>query len=185
MSCSEWEERIALHAGGDLSPVDAEAVERHVAECATCQELLSGLRQSEELLRGAHAEPVDSAHYAAVRARVMSELAGERRPWWRQAWVYGLVAAAVLLAVSLRPRQPQTVAVMKPAPVTPVLPAPPAAHEAVRQAAAPVHRRPRRKPAVKTVETVTAPAEPLVVKLITDDPDVVIYWITGSETKGE
>jgi hypothetical protein len=38
---------------------------------------------------------------------------------------------------------------------------------------------------VKTVETVTAPAEPLVVKLITDDPDVVIYWITGSETKGE
>jgi hypothetical protein len=43
----------------------------------------------------------------------------------------------------------------------------------------------RRPPAVEPAarETVAALTEPLMVKLLTDDPNVVIYWISGS--KGE
>jgi anti-sigma factor RsiW len=74
MNCVDWEERIALYAGGDLAPAEAQAVERHVAECAGCQMLLSGLRQSLALVREVHSEPVEAAHFAAVRARVLAEL---------------------------------------------------------------------------------------------------------------
>ncbi len=38
MRCEQWEERIALHAGGDVTGGDAAQVERHLAECAPCRE---------------------------------------------------------------------------------------------------------------------------------------------------
>ena len=104
MNCRDWEERIALYAGGDLPPVEAAEVERHVADCAGCQVLLSGLRQSLELLREAHGEPVDPAHFAAVRARVLAKLERECRPWWRQAWAVGPAMAALVLLVALWPK---------------------------------------------------------------------------------
>ena len=57
--------------------------------------------QTVELLREAHREPIAEAHYAAVRARVLSQLAVERRPWRRWMWGYGvgLVAMAMLLTI--------------------------------------------------------------------------------------
>jgi len=203
MNCREWEERIALHAGGDLPPMEAAAVDRHAAECAACQALLSGLRQTADVLRAAHSEPVDSAHYAAVRARVLSELARRRKPRWAYAV---LATAAMLLLVAVWPRARRVVVSPRPQPV-PVAQAlmPPVS---VFGGAAPLVRgtpwvrRPRpdasgvtRKggpggppqtrgsaPPLQQAEPETA-AQPLVVKLITDDPDVVIYWI--SEGKGD
>jgi len=178
MNCGDWEERIALYAGGDLAPEEARAVERHLAECAGCQRLLSGLREGLRFVGAAHAEPVEEAHFAAVRARVLSEL--ERGParGWRRPWAYAMVAAALLLAIALWPRpSARIVAPAPPAPVAAVArvqPAGPVAAPAVH------HRtRPRKIVLVKAEE----PAEPLVVKLLTDDPNVIIYWITDS--KGE
>ena len=95
MRCREWEERIALWAGGDL---DDQAVERHLQECAECREFAAGLRESLDLLRGAHAEEIPAAAFTAVRARVLARLA---RPWWKRAWVYA-AAAVVLLAARHR-----------------------------------------------------------------------------------
>ena len=54
MNCAEWEERIALHAGGDLAPGEAAEVERHLAECAGCQVFWSGMRESLAVLREVH-----------------------------------------------------------------------------------------------------------------------------------
>ena len=180
MNCRDWEDRIALYAGGDLAAAEAQAVERHVAACAGCQSLLGGLRGSLETLRQAHGEPVDAAHYAAVRARVMGQLERGLDTRWRHAWVYAMVVAAVALTVAVWPRPPERLlAPMPPAPVAPVAqvqvqvqPAEPVAHPAP-------HRMRPRKLAMKSPES----AEPLVVKLYTNDPNVVIYWITGS--KGE
>ena len=45
-----------------------------------------------ELLREAHQEPIDPAHYAAVRARVLAELGRQRRRVWRWVWAGGLAA---------------------------------------------------------------------------------------------
>jgi hypothetical protein len=133
-----------------------------------------------ETLREAHREAIPEAHYAAVRARVLAQLAMERRPWWRRVWVYGYAAAAVMVAAAfwprpaVRPVQPrlaeQTLAAAnRPMDETPSVPAP-VVH---------LHRRHLLgRPAVYRVVGPPVP-QPLVVKLLTNDPNVVIYWFSG------
>jgi anti-sigma factor RsiW len=180
MNCSDWEERVALHAGGDLPPAEAAEVERHLRECAACQVLASGFEQSLALLREAHNEPLAPAHFSAVRARVVAELEQKRRPLWAWAWSFGLAAAAVALLVTLalRPgrtpeRRAPVVAVNHPPVVV--------AHEPA--VATPPHPRVARRAARPIVPDAPDP-EPLIVKLQTDDPNVVIYWIADRK-RGE
>lgn len=189
MNCANWEERIALYMGDDLSPVDRAEVERHLCDCAGCQVFASGIRESLDLLREAHAGELNEAAFAAVRARVLGELENRRRPFWRRAWVYGLACAALLLALFwTRPASvnrhtvahvEQTAPKQLPIPQPAIAPEPPAPR-IVR-----VHRHTRRlKPAFTGPPRVAAaPEKSLVVKMVTDDPDVVIYWIT--DTRGE
>ena len=100
----------------------------------------------------------------------MSELRG-RTPWWRQVWVYGVVAAAVLMFVLARPspQRPSKVAKVD------VVPA------SVVQTELPPVTPP--KPPQRHAVFPPAAAETVLVKLETNNPDVVIYWIT--ETKGD
>ncbi|MBZ5724413.1 MAG: zf-HC2 domain-containing protein [Acidobacteriia bacterium] len=193
MNCSDWEERIAMYVGGELAASEAAEVGRHVADCAGCQVFASGLQQSLALLRAAHQEPLAPAHFAAVRARVLAELAGERRAWWRRAWVYGLAgAAAVALLVALagRPgRAPQPVrrpeiAVTRPPAEPPKVAVAEAAPEPKPVPRVRHGRRAGPGPAPQPVQLALArPPETMTVKLVTDDPNIVIYWIT--ETRGE
>jgi anti-sigma factor RsiW len=198
MNCSDWEERIALHAGGDLPPAEAAEVERHLRECAGCQVLASGLKQSLALLREAHDEPLAAAHFSAVRARVVAELGQERRPLWRRAWSYGLAAVAVALLVMLALRLGRT----------PERRAPVVAANHLLGNDQPNHRQPLSN--VRGSESASEPRtsesgrgpnllpphgsvarrevrsnvpdpEPLIVKLQTDDPSVVIYWIADGK----
>jgi hypothetical protein len=163
MNCNEWEEKVGLYAGGDLTPVDGRAVEAHLAECAGCQLLLSGLRQTLELAREAHGNPIDAAHYAAVRARVLAELREAPARRWRFAWVYAMAAAVVVLGLMMWPRPELRLALQSP-------------HAPTAPAIAKVELRP---PALRSVQ----PGEPILMQIQTDNPDVVIYWMT--ETKGE
>ena len=171
MNCVEWEERIGLYAGDDVSPAEAGEVERHVAECGGCQLFLSGLRESLSLVREAHSEPIESAHFAAVRARVLAEIEGGRARGWRFGWMVAMAAAAAAVVVMLAiwPRPEQHLAMP--------MPSPPAA-PVVARVELPRPRRVMVKPVAQP-----EPTESMVVKLLTNDPDVVIYWITG--TKGE
>jgi hypothetical protein len=193
MSCRDWEERIALYAGGDAATAEAAAVEAHVAGCSGCQALLAGLRHSLNLLQETHREPLDEAHFAAVRSRVLARIASEPKPWWRRYWVYAcLVAAAAALVLTHLPSEPPRypssstpLAAVPPKPLpemsTPLTPTVRAGRKRVRLAAAP--QTSGRKPSTAT--TRPALVEPLLVKLITDDPDVVIYWITDAKGIGE
>ena len=153
MNCVEWEQRIALAAGGDL--VDP-AVDRHVADCPGCQLLLSGLRQTLSDLRNAPDE-ISPAHYAVVRARVLAEVARPRR---RALWLLPILAAPALLLLRPLPN-------VEPLPARAIV-APPAPPLTVLRSA-PAARKPK--------------PEPLLVKLETDNPDVVIYWL--AESTGE
>jgi hypothetical protein len=174
MNCGDWEERIALYAGGDLASADAQALEGHLAECAGCQLLLSGLRENLGWLRDAHGEPVEAAHFAAVRARVLAKLEPRGRERWRYAWLCAMAVAAMVLLVAVWRRPPQTL----------VLPMPPAPAAAVAQVVrTPVARAMHRKRARSVVVKPEGKAGPLLVGLVTDDPDIVIYWIADS--KGE
>lgn len=171
--CSEWRERVALAAGGDLEPAERSAVDRHTAACAPCAEMLAGLEQALGLLHEAHAEPIADAHFAAVRARVLAQIDARRRRRWL--WAAAFTTAAVLLALfSYKPApipRPPLVAVAAP-------PAPPLAQRPNRSltVAAPVKRHAVTR-AASLSKRYLPPPEPITVKLITDDPDVVIYWL--------
>ena len=176
MNCPLWEEKIALYAGGDLSASDAAPLAQHLAECVECSAFAADLSSSLDLLRSAHTESIADGHFTAVRARVLEKLARETRPWWRQRPAFVAVAAAVLivLLVVARPRSqitPHSQARIQNTPVkaTVVQPDLPTVARV---------RRPRRLTASSGRPTEPAPpVDPLVVKLVTDDPDVVIYWI--------
>src|SRR5438105_195593 len=94
MNCKDWEERIALYAGGDLGAPQRLEVERHLGDCAGCQVFASGLMDSLAWIREAHGEEVAPAHYAAVRSRVLAGVKQRRR----RLWVWGLAAASAACA---------------------------------------------------------------------------------------
>lgn len=119
--------------------------------------------------------------FAEVRRRVTAAV--KRREQWRR----GVYAAAVVLVTMAgtvwmwHGMAPEPLVAEAPGPVaieTPVAP-PKAAGEAPRETRRRVRRVRRPAPAApKAVD-----AEPLLVKLETSDPDVVIYWIV--ESKGD
>jgi hypothetical protein len=136
-----------------------------------------------ELLREAHQEPLDEANYAAMRACVLERLrARPHRRWW-PVWAAASLAAAGLamwLWVISLGQVGQAIRLSRAGqgPVPPIA-AVPQVLELPPVISKPKARRVRR---AKTAPTPSA-AEPLLVKLITDDPDVVIYWI--ADPKGD
>lgn len=145
----------------------------------------SDFEKTLEMLREAHREPIPEAHFAAVRARVLAQIVAERRPWWRGVWAYGF-AAAIAAAMLLAAVWPKTT-VVKPAPVVVATTqlakpltggrVPDRGVHAVRA----VHKRKRMPRISAAAYRVIGPPnpQPLVVKVVTNDPNVVIYWISG------
>ena len=164
MNCADWEVRVALHAGGDLTGAKALEVEQHLGECSACQLLWSGVRESLAALQAAHEELPEATHFTAVRGRVMAELERTARPWRRIAWISGVTALATLVLLlafwpaRAVPDAPRMLARIPPAPD--VVRASPQIRPVVRQAVAHAPRR-----------------APLTIKLQTTDPNIVIYWI--------
>jgi hypothetical protein len=118
----------------------------------------------QDILRAAHQEPLDPAHYAAVRARVLAEIERTRNPWRRLAWISGVAAtAAALLLALLSAHRPQL----------PPLPAP-AAPSFTADLAVPAPRPTR---VIARAQVQRPRREPLTIKLQTSDPNIVIYWI--------
>ena len=176
-NCVDWQERIALHAGGDLTPGEAEEVERHLSECPACQVYWSGMRESLAELREVHAELPDAAHFTVVRSRVIAQLERSRHPWKRLAWISG-VAAALLVMLALWPRTPPVSRQVMP-PVAPLVAPqmaaviPKAPLVARSGSASQANRLPRQHSAkVRQQER-----SPITVQLQTSDPNIVIYWI--------
>jgi hypothetical protein len=163
MNCGECQERITLDA-------DNAEVERHLETCAECRGFRASLHGVLGVLEEAHQQTLGEAEFAQVRERVRARIVSGRRRW-APVWAGGLAAAIVLLAVWIGQRDERPVSDRE-RPVAAVLPAEPLPEPAP---AAPVEvKRPGR---VRRVRKARPPAEPLTVKLITDDPNVVIYWI--------
>ncbi len=180
MNCDELRESIALYAGGDL-PGAAE-LDEHLLGCERCRNFAAEVGRSIALMRVQHLEELPPAACSAVCARVFARLAGERRMvWWRRAAV-GLAASLALVAglATLNTWRVPPPAAPLPfgrgsapvAAVTAGVPEKPPSGSGLPPRRVKVHRVVHREP-----------AEPLTIKLLTDDPDVIIYWIV--EKKGD
>jgi hypothetical protein len=121
------------------------------------------------------------ADYAEVRSRVRSEIGRRRRA---RAAMYAAAAAVVILACGLWAWRGARVDTAQPLVARVNVPAPPPVEAPQPVASVPVHHHPkhlRLRPAPEPKKEESA--EPLLVKLETPDPDVVIYWIV--EGKGD
>ena len=178
MSCAGWRERIALYVGGDLGDDDVREVELHLADCQQCREEAEQLRWTRSLLGELGEETPEESAVAAVRARVLERISEPRR--WRWA---APIAAGLFLTLGLsglyhlwlseppgsEPPQivlaPIEVPSPPPPPVVKQLPVPPPPLSNTVQTA--------------SVKPMEAEVEPMVIKILTDDPNVVIYWLVG------
>ena len=170
MSCRAWEERLALYAGGDLDSPEQAETERHLAGCAACRDFAHGMRECLEAMRQAQGEEIAPAHFAAVRVRVLERLRAtpRRAPEWR--WIAAACAVAALAFFA---------ALWAPRPDRPELPPP---HVALAHPPAPPLPAMVAARAPRTVHHSRRPArhsDPLLIRIETDNPDVVIYWIAN------
>lgn len=199
MNCRDMEMWIALRAEGDLPAAEEERVREHLDACAACRSMAAELAESQAALKALGDEAVDGAALAAWRKGLMDrvEARGARRRFaW--GWAFAAAAAAVVLVFGLSqvaPRRvpqpaPPVVARMTPPPpeVLMNVPSSPGMSRGLPRGGQPPHRRhvrsrppePQSEPQSELQPTING--EPLLVKLETSDPNVIIYWIV--EKKG-
>ena len=200
MNCSTSREYLALWVEGDLPGTQVQVMEEHLASCPACRTFRTELADSQARFRTLIDEPVNVEALDKIREAVLvrtrrgSKTAGGKRPLM-PAWAY--TAAAVLLIaligwtalrpspeaepvrtaqVEAVPEEPEVLPAPEVAPPEPVTQPEPVAVAAITEAPAPP------APAIVETETVVADAtlnrtQSLTVKLLTDDPNVVIYWV--------
>jgi hypothetical protein len=165
MSCQDWELRLASDETGP-------EVEAHLAACPACRELAAELRVNSEAL-------------AAMCEEVMPPVVLPRRapsPWrWASAMAAMLVAGIGLWHVWGPVKIPDNSVTVR----APLVEAPRAAPPlpAIVQVRTPTRRPAMKRPSWRLVgfnettdEDGNAATEALVRK-VTSDPDVVIYWL--------
>jgi len=172
MSCDKFEPLIALYIENDLAQAEAQAVESHLAVCDACRKFGAEMRVSQEALKVLRTEFVDDPVLLQVRTEVLSAASHRQRvvAWPRYAIAAGLMVA--LLAGWMWQMRPRARLELRP--IAASVSAPPLA------ATVPVPQQRTRLARVRRHRPQAAPvfkSEPLVVKMITDDPQVVIYWL--------
>jgi anti-sigma factor RsiW len=184
----DFEKLIALDVEGDLPERKAAKLGEHLKACRNCREFAEKLQASQALLKSLAQEPVEDAVLREVRQRVLDEIATEvepdRFPAWRFALGAALVASVILAAITLwRLRghgvSESTREVSKQPRMAAVRPAANSSEYArVRTEKVKHVLRQRKRSQAPLIASVKPPqSEQLTVKLVTDDPNVVIYWL--------
>ena len=203
MKCRYSENDIALFVEGDLEPAKAAELEVHLVTCEVCRELEADVRESQTVLKSLRQEMVSSAALSFVRTRVLEQVSEKRlRPVWGR-WVYALAGAMFVAVVSVslilykpkpdvRPtdevKQPDVV-VASGSPLaeiertTPSTPSKVATRHLLNGRSHPSFSKEGNGVVITEPEPSETP-KGLVVKLLTDDPNVVIYWLVDQKNGG-
>lgn len=137
-----------LLAEGEWDGARDGGVEEHLRECPQCRGLAQELAGNAVALDALRSEEI---------LRIVVKIPGRQ---WTYAWLAAAAAAAFIAALVL----PRTTPVRQPQ-----SPRPP--HTIVSQI------RPEPPPVRETVTVRPQKFEPLKIKMLTSDPDVVIYWL--------
>ena len=161
MNCSNWEQEIA-------SESESAGLEAHLKECERCRDFAREIDENRAALLSLETHP---AALHAVRRRVLNEIQAKRRrrAWW--AWSAAAAAACFAIVFAARVASWTNPAPPRVAPI--VTHAVPSANPSVPRHA--VMRRPRH------ARHEQAKSEPLVVKMLTDDPNVIIIWLVDKK----
>lgn len=197
MTCTEYQEQIALLVSGDLPEQEAALVQRHVDECSECQKLSQELAADREAVQDLAAWPDDAARQQ-LRAGVLSRLQPQRqqrKTWlWQVAAAAGLLLAAVTAAVWQIPAPDSlsTVELRRAVPKISVPPVPVEVASRINQPKIPRKTGPSEKyvaahrkaaepqPGIRSV-SLQKEGDVMAIKMTTNDPNVVIYWLTNDK----
>jgi anti-sigma factor RsiW len=187
MNCKYSESELALYAGSDLAQAKMDEVSAHLQLCEACRLIVEDLRETQSAFQSIRQDTVSGSALALLRTSVLEQLAARnaRRPWTR--WVYGFAGAgfAAVAALGLLSILPEHhTAVQRSAVYAPARPVEsPSTVEPVNAVqstvSVPAVKRVRHSPQrhVASDETSSKPPQEIVVKLLTDDPNIIIYWL--------
>jgi len=183
MNCKHSENDLALYVEGDLPEAKAKEMEVHVLACTGCRQVLAELSRSQAVFKSIRQETVSAAELAELRVRVMERVAVRKpKPFWGR-WVYALAGAAfvvvIVAGVLAREghRDEKAVKVVELAPPPPAVQAVVAPAKVETQNPVKVNVKHRARKKVIQPKVSPEPAAPMMVKLQTDDPNIVIYWL--------
>ena len=199
MSCHEFERLVALYVEGDVDGAEHWHVEAHLLACPACRSLADDLKESQAAFKSIRQDVPNPAVLRSVRTRVLEDVAGMQSTNWLERLFFGglrqratLAGLALLLVggwllwysrhhvapVAVPPAP--AVAIHEPpvfteivAPIPPLEPKP-----------KPRVRRPRPMPVVAAPDERVEAAKPVTIKFVTDNPNVIIYWL-ADERKGD
>jgi hypothetical protein len=172
MNCTEWEQEIARES-------ESVELDEHLLVCSQCRNFASELERNRAALQAFEIHP---AAFDAVRLRVLDELrAKKQRGAW---WAWPAVAAAACLAIfctgvflqnGKNAPPPKPLIAVKNPPRIEWTPA------RVRPVAGAHHRIHHEFGPVSASAGPVRPSQPLVVKMLTDDPNVIIIWLVDQK----
>jgi anti-sigma factor RsiW len=182
------ERALALLDSGDLDAQTAAEAEAHLRECLSCRALSRNFEASDQWLRSLGTEP-DTNELAALAAGTLSRIAARRprRGLWLKA--SGIAAALVLGALLFTLRhsspvaEPAAIAQVSAPPATQATPAAPKIAKVdpgFKSVRAKARARPDR-PRIESVSLVSQKDGPPILKMKTDDPNVVILWVMSGK----
>jgi hypothetical protein len=204
MSGTRWNRLVALYVGDDLDRRRAEKVERHLTTCASCRSLEQELRSDILNLRELDSAAAGSPGLGSVRSAVMAKIENRRPSFSALTMPRFLAACATAVAVitlALLFRQgrgrdahhiadgeaaiqaPVVAAEPEPRVPSPPQPPPAIACETENSAGVPFAPAAQSPPRLASSSPQSVPVEPMTIKILTDDPEVVIYWIV--DPKGD
>jgi hypothetical protein len=187
MSCRDFEKLIALHVEGDLENALRSRVEAHLRVCSSCWDVAEDLKESQSVLKAIRQDVPDRAMLSNVHARILNDVAQiEPGTWFERILIGGFRQKATLAGVILMIVAGGTLWFsqrlqfsVEPPPEI-VWSTPPPAAVASSPPPEPVAPPPARKARVRPRQPAVASAEPhetLTVKLLTDDPNIIVYWV--------
>jgi predicted anti-sigma-YlaC factor YlaD len=168
MNCKEWEQAIA-------SELESSALEEHLRLCGNCRDFAGELERNRAALQSVDIHP---AAFDAVRLRVLDELREKkgRRAWWAWPAIAAAACVAMLITAVVLPNWRNA------EPPKPLI----AAKNPPKIEWTPARVRPmvRIHHQFGPVSASAGPAhnpEPLVVKMLTNDPNVIIIWLVDQK----
>jgi len=81
MKCNGWQDKMSYWLDGELSPVEAEELRVHLADCGDCQASLDAMRRVDDVLRFAPTVSPQPGFTARFQKRLESRQQRRRSSW--------------------------------------------------------------------------------------------------------